>query len=81
MTDKAKKDFKFKVNGVEIETSHRELSAHEILKLAKNKGAIPGDPDGYTLQGEKGKYGPDDRIDLEEDNLFLTIPTGSTQVA
>ena len=80
--DQAKRGaFKFKVNGVEIETPQRYLSARQILELAKNKGAIPGDPDGYILQGEKGKYGPDDQIDLEEDYLFLTIPNKPTPVA
>ena len=83
MTDKDEKRgvFEFKVNGVQIESPERYLSAHRILELAQNKGAIPHDPDGYVLQGEKGKYKPDDRIDLEEDNLFLTIPNKPTPVA
>lgn len=49
-------DFTLKVNGIEIYTDHESLLAEEILKLAKEKGAIPGNPDEYILQGDKGKY-------------------------
>ena len=73
--------FKFKVNGEEIDTPDRELSARDILQLAKNKGAIPGNPEDYILQGDKGQYGPDDLVNLEEDNLFITIPNKPTPVA
>ena len=74
-------DFAFKVNGVEIYTDHESLLAKEILELAKEKGAIPGKPDGYILQGDKGKYKGDDRVNLKEDNLFIAIPNKPTPVA
>ena len=74
-------DFTFKVNGEEIYTEHESLLAKEILKLAQEKGAIPGDIDGYILQGDKGKYEGDDRVNLKEDNLFIAIPNKPTQVA
>ena len=74
-------DFTFKVNGVEIYTDHESLLAKEILELAKEKGAIPGKPDGYILQGDKGKYEGDDRVNLKEDNQFITIPDKPTPVA
>ena len=74
-------DFKFKVNGVEIYTEHESLSAKEILELAKEKEAIPGEPRDYILQGEKGSYIADDSVNLEEDNLFIAIPNTSTRVA
>ena len=74
-------DFTFKVNGVQIDTPHQKLVAHDILELAEKKGAIPGKPEGYILQGDKGKYEWNDWVDLEEDNLFITIPTGPTMVA
>ncbi len=74
-------DFEFKVNGVEVRTEHQSLLAKRILELAKEKGAIPGDPDGYILQGDKGKYKEDDSIDLEQDNLFIAIPNKPTPVA
>ena len=48
-------DFTFKVNGVEIRTDHQFLLAKKILELAKEKGAIPGNPDEYILKGDKGK--------------------------
>lgn len=74
-------DFTIKVNGVEIHTNNQSPLAKEILELAKEKGAIPGEPDGYILQGDKGKYNADDRVNLEEDNLFIAIPNKPTPVA
>ena len=74
-------DFIFKVNGVEIQTDNQFLLAKEILKLAKEKGAIPGDPEDYILQGDKGKYKQDDNVNLKEDNLFIAIPNKPTPVA
>ena len=73
--------FTFKVNGVEIHTDHQSLMAKEILKLAKEKEAIPGNPEDYILQGDKGKYKSNDSVNLEEDNLFITIPDKPTPVA
>ena len=73
--------FTFKVNGVEIPTDRQSLLAKEILELAKEKGAIPGNPENYILQGDKGKYKQDDTVNLEEDNLFIAIPVGPTSVA
>ena len=74
-------DSTFKVNGVEIYTDHESLLAEEILKLAKEKGAIPGNPDEYILQGDKGEYKGDDLVNLKEDNLFIAIPNKPTPVA
>ena len=74
-------DVIFKVNGVEIRTDHQSLSAKEILELAKEKGAIPGNPEDYILKGDKGEYKGDDRVNLEEDNLFIAIPDRPTPVA
>ena len=74
-------DFTFKINGVEIRTDHQSLLAKEILELAKEKGAIPGNPEDYILQGDKGSYRADDRVNLEEDNVFIAIPTSPTMVA
>ena len=75
------KDFTFKVNGVEIPNEQPSLLAKEILELAKGKGAIPGNPEDYILQGDKGKYKPDALVNLEEDNLFIAIPNKPTPVA
>ena len=77
--------FTFKVNGIEIPTDQQSLLAKQILELAKEKGAIPGNPEDYILQGDKGpdkgKYKGDDLVNLKEDNLFIAIPVGSTPVA
>ena len=74
-------NFSFKVNGVEIHTDHQTLLAIEILKLAKEKGAIPGNPEDYILQGDKGKYDGNDPVDLKEDNLFIAVSNKPTPVA
>ena len=73
--------FEFKVNGVQLEAKTRYLVALEILQLAADRGAMPGKPDEYALQGDKRLYGPDDKVDLAEDNQFITIPTTPTDVA
>lgn len=76
-----KEEFELKVNGVEIKTPHQKLVAHDILELAEKHGAMPGKPEEYILQGDKGQYGWDDWVDLEEDNVFITIPNVPTPVA
>ena len=82
-TDKQEENlvFTIKVNGIEIEVKRRRVTAREILELAKQHGAMPGKPEEYILQGDKGKYGPDDRVDLAEENVFITIPNTPTPVA
>ena len=77
----AQKEFTLKVNGVEIVTPHQKLVAHDILELAEKRGAMPGKPEEYILQGDKGPYGWNDWVDLEEDNVFITIRNTPTQVA
>ena len=73
--------FTFKVNGTEFEENVEFLSAHEILEIASKAGLIPGKPDEYYLQGDKGRYKEDEKIDLKQDNVFITIPTTPTPVA
>ena len=79
--DKDLKTYKFKVNDTELESQREKLVALDILKLAKNKGAFPGKPEHYVLQGDKGKYKPEDWVDLQSDNMFITIPAEPTPVA
>jgi len=75
------KEYELKVNGVQIKTSHQKLVAHDILELAEKHKAMPGKPEEYILQGDKGMYGWEDWVNLEEDNVFITIPNSPTQVA
>lgn len=77
----AKEEFAFKVNGIEFASPHQKLQAHEILELAEKRGAMPGKPEEYILQGEKRQYGWDDTVDLQEDNIFITISNKPTPVA
>ena len=73
--------FEFEVNGVQIKVQEEKLQAIEILKKAKEYGAMPGDPEDYQLQGENQLYKAEDWVDLTDDKQFITIPTGPTDVA
>ena len=81
MAQNEKEGFSFKVNGVELLSDKPLLSVQRILQIAREKGAIPQTADKYILKGEKGQYSPDAEVDLREDNLFITIPSGATPVA
>ena len=70
-----------KVNGITIHTDHQSLTAGAILILAQRDNAIPGKPEDYLLQGDKGVYQPGDIIDLEQDNVFIAIRNKETPVA
>lgn len=71
----------FRINGVEIQSPQQKPAALDILKLAKDKGAIPRKPDEYILQGKKTQYKPIDRVNLSEGDEFITIPNTPTSVA
>ena len=73
--------FVLKVNGVEMTMRTARVVAHDILELAEKHNAIPSKPEDYILQGDKGQYGWDNWVNLEEDNRFITIPNQPTQVA
>ena len=75
------KTYEFKVNGETFYAEEPYLTALEILATAKQGKAIPDDPKRYVLRGDKGDYRGTDRVDLEEDNVFITVPIGSTPVA
>lgn len=73
--------FTIKVNGAEMTMSDERVVAHDILELAEKQGAIPGKPDEYELQGDKGRYGWEDMVNLSEDSVFITLRKGPTPVA
>ena len=75
------KDYEYKVNGVQLVSDKQVLTAAEILDFARQKGAIPGEPGGYILKGTKEDYKGNDRVDLAEDYLFITVPNTPTLVA
>ena len=81
MAQDEEKEFPFKVNGVDLRSDKPILSVQAILEIARNKGAISQTPDKYILKGDKGEYPPDAQVDLREDKLFITIPSGGTPVA
>ncbi len=81
---KAKTDdgtFVVRVNGGEFSVPEDQPTALEVLKLAKKKGLMPGEPEGYYLLGDTGRYTGEGRIDVREDHVFLTIPNKATPVA
>ena len=73
--------FTYKVNGTQFDSESQFLTAREILEMAAKAGVIPGKPDEYYLQGDKGRYEGDEKIDLQQDSIFITIPTTPTPVA
>lgn len=73
--------YEFKVNGVEIHSPLEKIVALDVMQLAKNKGAFPGKPEDYILEGDKGQYKPNDWVDLGQDNVFITAPNKPTTVA
>ena len=73
--------FVFKVNGIQLQSKSERITAHDVLTLAKSSGAIPDNPENYILEGDKGDYRNGDCIDLEQDNIFITIPNTPTPVA
>ncbi len=75
------RSFSFKVNGIQLEVKHPKLLASEILDIAAERGAMPGKPNEYLLQGDKGLYELNAWVNLEEDDQFITIPNTPTQVA
>ena len=73
--------FEVEVNGVQIKLNEEKVLAIDILKKAKQQGAMPGQPDTYLLQGEKDLYKPEDWVDVSEDKVFITVPNTATDVA
>lgn len=74
----------FKVNGEELtQPPGEDLTAEDILRMAKEKGALVGGIDQYTLEGLGGeeKYAPGDKVTPKADEQFLAVPSGPTPVA
>lgn len=72
-----------KVNGEEMEMQCRVVVAHDILELAEKRSAIQGKPEEYYLESaiEDKRYGFDEKVDLEKDNIFVAVPNKPTPVA
>ena len=75
--------FVFKVNGRELTSTERKVTAREILEQAAKEGAIPGDPQDYELKSlthDDHVYGWNDDVDLSIDDQFITLPITPTTV-
>ena len=75
------KKFPLKVNGVEMTVGQEKVVAHDILELAQKHGAVPGAIEDYVLDGDKGRYGWDDWVNVSEDSVFITLVNRPTPVA
>lgn len=76
--------YPFEVNGEKFQSVHERLVAEDILIHAKKKGAIPRAPKDYILVSQNAaatQYKLDDWVDLDQDNIFMTVPNTSTPVA
>lgn len=76
--------FILKVNGEELQIEHQIVVAHDILELAEKNQAITGAPTEYLLKSltqDDRVYQWDEEVDLEKDNLFITIRNAPTPVA
>ena len=76
----------FTVNGKDLtQAPGEDLTAEEILRMAKEKGAFTGSLDQYTLEAlddkDKGVYAPGVKVTPKEGERFLAVPSGPTPVA
>ena len=80
------KIYTFKVNGQQMESKVNELTAEEIIKLAKEKGiTFPGGESKNLLLEAVGKnqrqFQPNEKVDFIQFNEFLLILNEPTPVA
>lgn len=71
-----------KVNGARIEVTTR-VTVREIVEKANAAGAISGFIEEYVVErvAKVGEHGLDETIEVEEEEEFMAIPTGPTEVA
>lgn len=71
-----------KVNGVEIEVA-KEVRVQEIIEISKGAGAIEGLVEEYVIERVKseGEIEVDTTITVAENEEFLAVPVGKTEVA
>ena len=76
------KVFAFTVNGILLESKAEKLVASDILKMARDAGAIQPTGD-YLLQvsGQQQDFQAGDWVDLTQFTKFLAIPNSPTPVA
>ena len=70
----------FKVNGRELSTNKTIVGEREILRRAKDAGAVPYEPENYFLLGNNRKYKKGEYINIIEATSFIAIPNTPTMV-
>ena len=70
------------VNGVTIEVTE-EVKVHEVLVKAKEAGAIMGIIEEYVIERVEveGEFQREEIITVKEQEKFIAVPTGRTEVA
>lgn len=73
---------RIKVNGVEIEVK-RKVEVREIIVKAKKADAIEGFVEEYVIERVKegGEIGFEETITVIEQEEFMAVPVGKTEVA
>ena len=73
---------RIKVNGVEIEVA-KEVKVREIIVKAKKADAIEGFVEEYVIERVKegGEIGFEETITVIEQEEFMAVPVGKTEVA
>ena len=71
-----------KVNGLTIEVTEKVI-VHEMLTRAKEAGCIEGEVDEYVIErvSGEGELSLRETIVVEDQEEFLAVPTGKTEVA
>ena len=71
-----------KINGVAIEVTE-EVKVRDVLVKAKEAGAIMGIVDEYVIERVKviGEIQREEVITVKEQEEFIAVPTGRTEVA
>ena len=70
------------MNGVEIDVK-REVEVREIIAKAKKADAIEGFVEEYVIERvkESGEIGIEETITVVEQEEFMAVPVGKTEVA
>lgn len=71
-----------KVNGMTIEVVEK-VTIREVLAKAKGAGAIEGEVDEYVIEriDREGELGLEEVVVVTDQEEFLAVPTGKTDVA
>ena len=75
--------YRYKVNGVKFRSDIKIISVLQIMRRAKEQGAIARsvNMNDYCLYSDPYTLGLDMYVNLEKSNEFLTLPNDPTLIA